>query len=977
MKTERWEWVKRLLDEAILLSPAERSSYLELACGSDHDLLNEVKSLLAAHEQAGTEFLKSPAVDLRTQVPAAMTPREGRRIGVYQILEKIGRGGMGEVYRAVRADGQYTKEVAIKLVRGGFDSRLVQERFLNERQILASLDHPNIARLLDGGATDEGVPYLVMELIEGKPIDQYCDAQKLSVTERLRLFQQVCAAVQYAHQRLVIHRDIKPSNVMVTEDGVPKLLDFGIAKIVNPVNDAQTTLTLSMTPEYASPEQIRGEPITTATDVYSLGVVLYQLMTGRSPYPADTRTPHRLAQAVCETEPGRPSTVVVKAALLVKGQKTDAERFSGTREGTPAKLQRRLAGDMDDILLMALRKEPARRYGSVDQFAEDIRRHLAGLPVAASKGSWRYKAQKFLQRNRLGITAAAIVTLAVVGGVGATVREARIAAANGRRAEARFNDVRVLANSLIFEVDDAIANLPGSTPARKLLVDKAVKYLDTLSKEANGDPALQREMAGAYQKLADVQGNPYRANLGDSAAAMENYRKALAIRQTLAAANPGNKDDQIALAYTSNWMGALILVTSGNLEEGLAYSQNALKIMEPLAKANPDDIQVLSEVQQEHEVIGDIQGGNGSSANLGDVGAALENHRQAISTAERILRARPNDIATRRKLGIYYRKVGDDLVKLGDRTGAIESDGRALEIYNALSSGSVNTNYMRTISSFYQQMGNVQMMNGDSPAALKTYRTSIDIAEKLATDDPTNALAKLDLGLGYSLLGNATAHAGRQQDGLALLQRSVDLLNNVVEHDPKLSFARRIQALAYQLRGQILFTSGKLDAALTDYKKAASILEAIVASDAADVQTQIILAATNSKIAGVLAEQGEDGKAREIYGKVLAVVEPLAHSLHPSVEAQYATADTYSGLGNLLMKQGSRNGVPTSQQMEFLTQAHSWLEQSSAEWQRVPNPGTFSPSGFDTAGPSRVAQEISSCNGRMKALRERSQARRP
>jgi serine/threonine protein kinase len=313
MNPERWKQVKLLLDEAITLDPAGRSSFLDRSCDGDTELRREVESLLSSHERAGTAFLNTPAADLQALSAPAPT-RVGRRIGAYDILEEIGHGGMGEVYRAGRADGQYEKEVAVKLVRGGHDTAAVLERFRHERQILASLDHPNIARLLDGGTTDEGIPYLVMELIEGTPIDQYCDAHESNVAERLRLFVQICSAVQYAHQRLVIHRDIKPGNILVTKEGVPKLLDFGIAKILDPSSSSQATIAGPMTPEYASPEQIRGEPITTATDVYSLGVVLYQLLAGRSPYPANARTPHEFARAVCEFEPERPSVAVMKPA---------------------------------------------------------------------------------------------------------------------------------------------------------------------------------------------------------------------------------------------------------------------------------------------------------------------------------------------------------------------------------------------------------------------------------------------------------------------------------------------------------------------------------------------------------------------------------------------------------------------------------------------------------------------------------------
>ena len=312
MIPERWQQIKKVFDQAVALNGSERESFLAEQCAGDSELRHEVESLLVANTQAGTGFLNTPAVDLTVRETDGVRNRVGRRIGAYVILQEIGHGGMGEVYRAGRADGQYEKEVAIKLVRGGYDTASVLERFRHERQILASLDHPNIARLLDGGTTDEGIPYLVMELIEGIPIDQYCDGKQLGIPERLRLFMQVCAAVQYAHQRLVIHRDIKPGNILVTKDGVPKLLDFGIAKILDPAASSDATIASPMTPEFASPEQIRGEPITTATDVYSLGVVLYRLLAGRSPYPAKTRTPHEFAQAICEFEPERPSAAVLK-----------------------------------------------------------------------------------------------------------------------------------------------------------------------------------------------------------------------------------------------------------------------------------------------------------------------------------------------------------------------------------------------------------------------------------------------------------------------------------------------------------------------------------------------------------------------------------------------------------------------------------------------------------------------------------------
>jgi serine/threonine-protein kinase len=365
-----------------------------------------------------------------------------RRIGPYRVLREIGQGGMGTVYLAARDDDEYQKRVAIKVVRG-VDSAEVVRHFRRERQILAGLEHPNIARLLDGGSTEDGLPYLVMQHVEGLPIDRFCDERKLSVRERLELFRGVCAAVQHAHRNLVVHRDIKPANVLVTADGAPRLLDFGIAKILNPdlASDAATATGLSMTPDYASPEQARGGPITTATDVYSLGVVLYELLTGHRPYRLKSREPLAVLKAICEQEPEKPSTAVTREEA---GQATDgaapprtAETVSRTREGTPERLRRRLRGDLDNIVMMALRKEPQRRYGSVEALSEDIRRYLEGLPVEAHKPTAWYRGSKFLRRHAVGVAAAAVVAVVVVGfAVTMAVLSARVARERDRAEKA-------------------------------------------------------------------------------------------------------------------------------------------------------------------------------------------------------------------------------------------------------------------------------------------------------------------------------------------------------------------------------------------------------------------------------------------------------------------------------------------------------------------------------------------------------------
>ncbi|MGB8986973.1 MAG: serine/threonine-protein kinase, partial [Candidatus Sulfotelmatobacter sp.] len=555
MEPERWHDVERIYHSALQCDGSQRSRFLEQACGEDQSLRVEVESLLK-YAQRSAEFFEAPALevvarslaeDLRIQERKRADRMIGARIAQYRILDKLGEGGMGDVYRAVRADDEYEKQVAIKLVRQGLDTESGYERFRKERQILAGFEHENIARLLDGGTTDEGYPYFVMELVEGQPIDEYCDQGRLGVEARINLFQSVCSAVQYAHQRLVVHRDIKPSNILVTAEGVPKLLDFGIATILSaetysPGAEPTVTVQRMLTPQFASPEQLRGEVITTASDVYSLGMVLYKLLTGCSPYVLHTSSSYDLAHAICEVEPEKPSTVVGRAeqnpprqmiGAQIKDRQSNNQSddhpselkvapqpLSSRRNTTPEKLRRKLSGDLDQILLKALRKEPQLRYGSAQDFAEDLRCYTLGLPVSARRGTFSYRTGKFIKRHKLSLAVIVFFALVVLAGAVAIVREARIA-------ERRFNDVRKLANSLLFDIHDSISDLPGSTAARKLLVDRGLQYLDSLSHESSGTPGLQRELASAYERVGDVQGNPYYANLGDTAGATESYRKAL------------------------------------------------------------------------------------------------------------------------------------------------------------------------------------------------------------------------------------------------------------------------------------------------------------------------------------------------------------------------------------------------------------------------------------------------------------------
>ncbi len=951
---ERWQRAKQVLDDAIAVDTGERSSFLDRACDGDAELRREVESLLSAHDQAGSAFLKTAAVGMKGP---STSSREGLLIGAYQIIKGLGHGGMGEVYRAARADGQYTKEVAIKLVRRGSDSRFVLERFLTERQILASLDHPNIARLLDGGSTDDGVPYLVMELIEGTPLDEHCDNNRLNITARLKLFVEVCSAVQYAHQRLVIHRDIKPGNILVTKEGVPKLLDFGIAKILDPTDGSKTTLDRPLTPEYASPEQIRGEPITTESDVYSLGVVLYQLLTGQSPYPRKTSTAHELARAICETDPGRPSAVVIKQPDTRSGQTQSVGSLSGIgdpREGSPSRLRRRLAGDLDNIVLKALRKEPQLRYSSVEQFALDIRAHLEGRPVAATKGSWSYRARKFVIRNKVGVAATAAVALAIAVGVGLTVREARIARHQAEiasiqraRAEKRFDDVRKLSDSLIFEIHDAIQSLPGATPARKLLLDRALDYLDSVSKDANGDADLERELAWGYQRIAVVQGNITESNLGDIDASLASDRKALALFEMVAKSNPGNTIDQLNVAM----MHRILSHSSLNEASGRSDLEQAMAISEKLLKQDPSNPKVKSERSIEYQNLAFVR------EFQGDRPGAIEAYRACRDLKLDILKNTPAYRRIGEGVGIAEALYGGALARMGSREAGLKELEEGIRYLESVPKGDDEINVKRYLAIARQKRADVLLMNGDTAGALKSYRDVRSFLGPMAKADPQNTLLVSDVASMDYHEGRVLATEGRYRGALALLQKAGTFFEN--QHTPGRTGDDTVHAPA-----DIDIWMGDAFAGLSDFPDALRhYRKAIVEMDAKDAssmddETRCEIGTAYVKAGHALLRLGKPQEAREMIQKALDVTKAESASERRDVAALYVVADAQAGLGDVATVE-ARDAV-SEERSRLIKEASTFYQASAGTWRQIPNPSRISPGGFLSSSHSRALRGIAS-----------------
>jgi serine/threonine protein kinase len=688
--------IRDVFDLALALPEAERDAYISRLSESDEALARELRALLHADAAAGT-FLSTPAAD---QVALFSSDLTGLHIGPYRVLRRVGSGGMGAVYLAERVDKSFERKVAVKVVRLGIGIEDRIARFQRERQILAQLDHPNIARLIDGGTMAGGVPYLVMEYVEGKPIDDYCRETNLPVAERLRLFVKVCAAVQFAHQRLVIHRDIKPNNVLVDADGEPKLLDFGIATILEPTGAEQDQLTHTgcfvVTPDYASPEQVRGELVTTASDVYALGVVLYLLLAGRPPYRVASRSPHEIVRAVCDTHPVPPSVAVTDMASGGSAAPQDAER-----------LARALRGDLDTIVGKALHKDPARRYTSPARLADDLRRHLDGRPVHARPDTPSYRLSKFVRRNKAGVALAAALVSAVVLGTAATVWQAGEAMRQREIAEARLADIRRLATSFLFDVNDAIALLPGATPARQRLSGLGSEYLERLVRESGDDPGLLRELADAYDRLGDMQGNPSTANLGNDVAALESYRKARAIRESLVqrgalsgldasldssfvrigdelveAGSPieageefvralAMREDALATSPGDTSLQRKVLDVVNRLcrtpgitaepAARVAFCSRARALVTPLVKDDPTDVALLQQQASVLLHLGEAQVSAGAHAD------ALESLRQASGAFAGILTIEPDDLRALRGRGLALGRLAATSVIVGER----------------------------------------------------------------------------------------------------------------------------------------------------------------------------------------------------------------------------------------------------------------------------------------------------------------------
>jgi len=747
--------LRSLFDAALEYSGAARDGFVRASCAGDETLVMELRRLLAAHDRAAS-FLDGPAlasvVEARDWV--------GRRLGVYEIIGELGKGGMGVVFLGRRADDLFQQQVAIKVLRSTLDGREVLDRFHRERHILASLDHANIARLIDGGTTDEGLPYVVMEYVEGQPIDAFCRERQVPLEQRLALFQTLCGAVHYAHQHLVVHRDLKPSNILVTTAGQPKLLDFGIAKLLEAEAAGETdTGTRPMTLAYASPEQITGNAITTGSDVYVLGVVLYELLSGQRPFRGHNLTDAEMMRQICDQVPDAPSRAVVRAAA-----------------GAPSATHRprRIPTDVDTIVLKALQKDPARRYSSAEQLSDDIARYLTARPVLARKDAVGYRAAKFIRRHTVAVAAAAVILLIFLAGAMAIVREARVAnrqrqaaEAQRARAERRFNDVRRLATSFLFEFHDAIAHLPGATPARKLVVSKALEYLGSLELESAGDVSLREELATAYDRVGDVLGNPELANLGDTAGALAAYRKAMAIREALASTDPALA--RLPIVSYEKVGGAEF--AAGNLAGAFGDFRKAMTMREQWLQAEPGSAEVA---QRLAEMAGRLCTG---LILLGDVPGALANCHRAGALTTTLVEAHPTDLSLRRQMAVNTIALGNAQRLSGQPAEAARTLQMAIQqLRSLMARDATNADVQRRTAIAYAYLANAKLDLRDPTAAMDDYGAAITLQQGLVSIDPSNVRFRTDLTYMLFRQGGLFTDAGKTQAARAFTQRGLAFL---------------------------------------------------------------------------------------------------------------------------------------------------------------------------------------------------------
>lgn len=772
MSPEQWKKVKSVFNEVSELPERDRSSFL--AQFEDKIRLEVEKMLEAVKEES--ILLNEPIVDFKEFVEIPMP----KQIGDYKIIRQIGRGGMGTVYEAFRETENFKQHVALKVIRHGMDNEVILKRFRAEQQILASLDHPNIGRFLDGGKTFDGLPFYAMEFIQGLPIDEFCQQKKLTNEEKVKLFRKVCSAVSYAHTNLIVHRDLKPSNIIVTANGTPKLLDFGIAKVldVNSTEAGTATQLGMMTPQYASPEQIRGEKVNTLSDVYSLGVIFYEILIGVKPYETDGKNYAEILEIITQTKPIKPSE---NQRSKIKDQKFE--------------------GDLDNIVLKSLQKSPERRYQSVEQFSEDLRRHLVGLPITARPDTFSYRFSKFVERNKIGVAAGVLVFLSLLTGIGLASWQAYRAEKQRLLAEKRFAEVRTIANNVVFKYHDEIAKLNGSTAVREMLVKDATTYLDNLAADSANDADLEQELGLAYLKLADVQGKIYAANVGNTDGALESYDKSINLLEKVVEAKPNEKSPKEDLIKAIDAKVSLMARSHFNSADKFALLDKSSKILENLLRDEPENPKRLTQLATLYIRYGDSVGFLNNKESLLK---KLEHHQKALPIAEKLFKIAPQEADSLKILAQTNQRIGTDYFWLGQNAEL--------------------NNLFEESKPFFQQ-------------ALPYHQKMLELIEQAILINPNDPNLKRNRIAVISSYAETISRNGNEKEALELANQALSLAKEIQENDPANQEAKFEVATIYGLIAKIYSIFNDDKKAIENYQKAAEITEEVYKADNGNLES--------------------------------------------------------------------------------------------------------------------------------------------
>jgi len=846
IRPDQWESVSPYLDQALTLSEDARAAWLASLREQNRELADCLETLLAEHrELANKGFLERPPLVITSEPPLA-----GQKLGAYTLTSPIGYGGMGSVWLAERSDGRFQRRAAVKFLNVALAGRGGEQRFKREGSFLARLAHPNIAGLIDAGVSSEAQPYLILEHVEGEHIDRYCDERRLDIRARLRLFLDVLAAVAHAHANLIVHRDLKPSNVLVSNDGQVKLLDFGIAKLLE--TEQPTTATMltqegggALTPAYAAPEQVKGEPVTTATDVYALGVLLYALLTGLHPAGARTRSAAELVKAILETEPQRASDAVKPA-----NEEAEAVTSIATKRATTAdKLARLLRGDLDTIISKALKKNPQERYTSVTAFADDIRRYLAHEPISARPDTFLYRTRKFVRRHWLPVAAAALVIATLSVSLFQVNRERVIA-------ERRFTQLRQLSNR-IFDFDKAINNLPGSTDARQKLVAVSLEYLEGLASDARSDLDLTREVAEGYWRIARVQGVPVDLNLGEPAKAEASLKKADELLEAVLTSRP---TDHLAL-----FRSAIVA------RDRMILAQEAHQYADAVTFA--------------HKAAGRMDRfllrGDASTSERSDAAGLYGNVAQALINMHLYGEAVPHarrtvELARSLPSGQYRAAQGLSLLAnalryQGDLEGALQSIQEARKIAEE----AVYENEISRLLNIYGVLLRQGLILGDDdgvnlnrPAeAIESLQRAFDMVEEAARKDPNDAATRTRVGNSGTILGNILRHRDPQR-ALAVYDTAIRRLGEIRNSVP----ARLDQAMALANSSYPLLSLHRGSEAKQRIVQAVAILKQTKDYPPESVKLDSAVYIVSCADADYEAKEGDVHRAVQMYEQLLAVV---------------------------------------------------------------------------------------------------------